>query len=75
MAAISTLFLSRLKAGDHLLVSDVCYAGVAELAREMLPRFNIVVTPVDTADPEAVARTMRPGVTRLLHVERQPTQP
>jgi cystathionine gamma-synthase len=69
MAAISALFLSRLKAGDHLVVSDVCYAGVAELARDTLPRFNILVTPVDTADPKDVARAIRPGVTRLLHVE------
>ena len=33
MAAVAALFLSRLKAGDHLVLSDVCYAGVAELAR------------------------------------------
>jgi cystathionine gamma-synthase len=69
MAAISALFFSRLKAGDHLVVSDVCYAGVAELARDTLSRFGVATTPVDTSDPEAVARAIRPGVTRLLHVE------
>jgi len=69
MAAIAALFLSRLKAGDHVILSDVCYAGVAELAHETLPRFGIAVTPVDTANPEAVSRAIRPGVTRLLHVE------
>lgn len=69
MAAVAALFLSSLKAGDHLVLSDVCYAGVAELARDTLPRFNILVTPVDTTDPEDVARAIRPGITRLLHVE------
>lgn len=44
MAAVTALFLSRLKAGDHLVLSDVCYAGVAELARDTLSRFNIDIT-------------------------------
>jgi cystathionine gamma-synthase/methionine-gamma-lyase len=38
MAAISALFLDRLSSGDHLVVSDVCYAGVAELAHDILPK-------------------------------------
>ena len=69
MAAVSGLLLARLKAGDHLLVSDVCYAGVAEFVRETLPRFGITVTAVDTADLGAVERSIRTGVTRLVHVE------
>jgi cystathionine beta-lyase/cystathionine gamma-synthase len=49
-----------------------CQFGVAEPAvtGEFAQQAAIkIVTPVDTADPEAVARTIRPGVTRLLHVE------
>jgi cystathionine gamma-synthase/methionine-gamma-lyase len=69
MGAISALFLSRLSAGDHLVLSDVCYAGVAELAQDILPRFGIAVTPVDTSQNAAVAAALRPGVTRLVHVE------
>src|SRR6516162_7459204 len=69
MAAVAALFFSRLKAGDQLILSDVCYAGVAELACGTLPRLGIAATPVDTSNPEAVARAVRPGVTRLLHVE------
>jgi cystathionine beta-lyase/cystathionine gamma-synthase len=68
MAAISALFLDRLSAGDHLVLADVCYAGVAELAREMLPRHGIAVTSVDPTDPASVAAAMRPE-TRLVHVE------
>jgi cystathionine gamma-synthase/methionine-gamma-lyase len=69
MAAVSALFFARLSAGDHLVLSDVCYAGVAELANDTLPRFGISVTPADTSDPGRVAAAIRPGATRLVHVE------
>jgi len=69
MAAVVALFLSRLGQGDHLILSDVCYAGVAELARDALRRFGIAVTPVDTADPHGVSRAVRAGMTRLVHLE------
>lgn len=68
MAAIGALFLDRLRAGDHLVLSNVCYAGVAELAHDTLPRFGIAVSAVDTSDIEAVASAIRPE-TRLVHVE------
>lgn len=68
MAAISALFLTRLTAGDHLVISNVCYAGVAELAHHRLARHGIAVTAVDTSDPRAVAAAMRP-TTRLVHIE------
>jgi cystathionine gamma-synthase/methionine-gamma-lyase len=47
MAAISALFLDRLTSGDHLVLSNVCYAGVAELAHDILPKHGIIVTPVE----------------------------
>ncbi len=68
MAAVSGLFLNLLKAGDHLVLSDVSYAGVAELAHEILPRWGIAVTAVDTSDLAAVEAAIRPE-TRLVHVE------
>ena len=68
MAAITALFLHRLAAGDHLVLSDVCYAGVAELAHDLLPRHGIAVTRVDTSEPGAVAAALRP-TTRLVHIE------
>jgi len=68
MAAIAGLFLARLKAGDHLVLSDVCYAGVAELAHQTLPELGIEVTAVDTSSLEDVAAALRPR-TRLVHIE------
>lgn len=68
MAAAAGLFLHRLKPGAHLLLSDVCYAGVAEFALDTLARYGVAVSSVDMSDLDAVAAAMRPQ-TRLLHAE------
>jgi len=68
MAATSALLLGYLSPGDHLIVSDVQYAGSAELVRHTLPRFGIEVTPVDTSDAAQVANAMRAN-TRLVFIE------
>lgn len=68
MAAATAIFLTFLSAGDHCVVSDVSYAGVAELARDTLPRFGVEVTLVDMSDLEAVAAAIRPS-TKLVHTE------
>jgi len=68
MAAATGLFLSVLKAGDHVVVSDVSYAGVAELARDSLPQLGIRVSTVDLADLDELQRAMLP-TTRLVYAE------
>ncbi|WP_136657074.1 aminotransferase class I/II-fold pyridoxal phosphate-dependent enzyme [Nitratireductor sp. XY-223] len=68
MAAASAIFLTVLSAGDHVIVSDVSYAGVAELARDTLPRLGIAVSLIDMTDLDAVAGAVRPN-TRLIHTE------
>ncbi|MCP4997774.1 MAG: aminotransferase class I/II-fold pyridoxal phosphate-dependent enzyme [Hyphomicrobiales bacterium] len=68
MAAASAIFFTVLSAGDHAVISDVSYAGVAELARDTLPRFGIEVTLVDMTDIAAVEAAIRPN-TKLIHTE------
>ena len=68
MAATSALLLTVLKAGDHLLISDVNYAGTAELARTTLPKHGVAATPVDTSRIDDVAAAIRPE-TRLIWIE------
>jgi cystathionine gamma-synthase/methionine-gamma-lyase len=68
MAALSAMFLDCLSSGDHLVLSNVCYAGVAELAHDILPKHGIAVTAVDTSNLEAVAAAMQPN-TKLIHIE------
>jgi methionine-gamma-lyase len=68
MSAIAGTLLTFLKAGDHLVVSDVCYAGAAELTQRILPDFGIAVTPVNMARLDQVEAAIRPE-TRLIHCE------
>jgi cystathionine gamma-synthase len=68
VAAICATFLTFLKAGDHLILSDVCYAGANELARRILPDYGIEVTAVNMSRPQEVAAAFRPN-TRLVHCE------
>jgi methionine-gamma-lyase len=68
MAAVSAVILTFLGEGDHLVASDVCYAGSVELFGQYLPRFGIEVSLVDTSDLEQVNMALRPS-TRLLFVE------
>lgn len=68
MAAAAAMLLTLLSSGDHLVISDVSYAGVAELARETLPRYGVEVTPVNMSNVEAVRAAIRPN-TKLVHTE------
>lgn len=68
VAAIAATFMTFLKQGDHLIISDVCYAGAAELARNVLTDFGVEVTAVNTSRLSDVEAAMRPN-TRLIHCE------
>ncbi|MGD9030224.1 MAG: PLP-dependent aspartate aminotransferase family protein [Anaerolineae bacterium] len=68
MAAVAALLFTLLSSGDHVVASEVCYAGTVELLGEHLPRFGIDVSLVDTSDLSAVQAALRPE-TKLLYVE------
>ncbi|MEJ2448209.1 MAG: PLP-dependent aspartate aminotransferase family protein [Anaerolineales bacterium] len=68
VGAISALVLSLLSAGDHLVSSDVCYAGALELFNLHLPRFGIEVSLVDSSDPEQIRAAVKDN-TKLIYVE------
>jgi len=68
MAAISAVFFSLLKSGDHLIIADVCYAATNELALQMLPSFGIEVTSVNLSNVADVAAAIKPN-TRLVFAE------
>ena len=54
MAAETTLVLSMLQKGDHLLTTDVIYGGTYGLFSTLLPKFGIEVSFVDTTDGKRV---------------------
>ncbi|HRX36134.1 MAG TPA: PLP-dependent aspartate aminotransferase family protein [Aestuariivirga sp.] len=68
VAAAHALICGRLSAGDHIILPDANYVGIAELARDTLPRFGIETSFVDLARPDEVAAAIRPS-TRMLWLE------
>ncbi len=72
MAALTTVFL-LLRSGDHLVVSDDLYGGTYRVLEEVLRRYGLEASYVDTCDTGAVERALTPR-TRMLLVE-SPTNP
>lgn len=68
MGAAAGLLFHRLAAGDHLVVSDVAYAGLAELVRDTLTKLRVEVTPADLSDLDDLGRALRPN-TRMIWAE------
>lgn len=72
MAAIQAL-TSMLSSGDHVVVSHNVYGGTYRLFRQVLERYGLKFTWVDSTDPRKVAAAFTPE-TRLVYVE-TPTNP
>ncbi len=68
MAAISTVFLATLAAGDHVVGTDAVYGPTRVLLEKQLARFGILSSWVPTEDIDAVRAAMRPE-TKLLFIE------
>ncbi|MEM1200112.1 MAG: aminotransferase class I/II-fold pyridoxal phosphate-dependent enzyme [Pseudomonadota bacterium] len=68
MAAASGVLFSLLSAGDHCIMTDTNYAGVAEIGRDTLPRYGVDVSLVDASDPENVQAAIKPN-TKLIWLE------
>jgi len=68
MGAITALLFHLLKAGDHIVISDVTYAALTEMTNELIPELNIEVSKVDTSDLEAIRRAVKQN-TKLIYIE------
>ena len=69
VAALSGVFFTFLKSGDHVVTSKVTYIAVYRLLTEHLKnKYGIEATLVDTSNPEAVRAAIRPN-TKLIHIE------
>ncbi len=69
VAALSGVFFTFLKSGDHVVCSNVTYIAVYRLLTEHLKnKYGIEATLVDTSDVKAVRAAIRPN-TKLIHIE------
>ena len=74
MAAESTLAITLLHTGDHVLAFDDLYGGTRRLFNRILdPHFKVEVTYVDARDPRRVKEAIQSN-TRLIWLE-SPTNP
>jgi cystathionine gamma-lyase/cystathionine beta-lyase/cystathionine gamma-lyase/homocysteine desulfhydrase len=72
MAAISAL-LTFVKGGEHLVASRNVYGGVYRLLSQVLNRYDLRVSWVDSTNPDNIRAAMT-DKTRLVHIE-SPTNP
>jgi cystathionine gamma-synthase len=73
MAAITTLLLSTLKPGDHVVLADDVYGGTYRLFDRTFKEYGVEYTLADMTRPEQVEAAVRPA-TRMLWAE-TPTNP
>jgi cystathionine beta-lyase/cystathionine gamma-synthase len=72
MAAITAL-CTMMKSGDHVVAGNNMYGGTVRLFDQVLARYGLDFTYVDTSDASNVERALTPK-TRLVHIE-TPTNP
>ncbi len=72
MAAIDTV-LRLFKSGDHIIAGNDVYGGTYRLFERVLTKFGLIFDWVDTTNPDAVKKALRPE-TRLIWLE-TPTNP
>lgn len=69
VSALASTFFTFLNTGDHVICSQVCYAAVNILFRQLLPsKYDIEISFVDTTDINQVREAVKPN-TKLIHVE------
>jgi cystathionine beta-lyase/cystathionine gamma-synthase len=68
MAAITTTLLGFLKSGDHIIVAVGTYGGTSEFLTEIIPKYGIEVTFVDSTDVSNYEKAIKSS-TRLLYGE------
>ncbi len=61
MAAVTATFFSCLKAGDHVVSSQVLFGSCRYVIEELLPRFGVTCTLVDGRDLDAWRAAVRPN--------------
>ena len=68
MAASHTLIAALLNAGDHVICSESVYGPTFTLIQNVMSRFGIESTFVDTSDSDNVKNALKPN-TKLVFVE------
>ncbi|WP_274475636.1 trans-sulfuration enzyme family protein [Mangrovimonas aestuarii] len=68
MAAVSSTFLTFLKAGDHVVVQQPLYGGTHHFVKETLSNYGIEFTFTQNSDIDSFEQVIKPN-TKLIHIE------
>jgi methionine-gamma-lyase len=68
MGAISSVLLTLLSSGDHVVMGNCVYGCTNVVIQEVLPKFGITMTAVDTNDLAAVEAAIQDN-TKILYFE------
>ncbi len=68
MAAVTTVFLSALRSGDHIVGAKAMFGACRYVIEDVLPRYGIANTLVDGDDVAQWAKAVRPN-TKMLFLE------
>jgi methionine-gamma-lyase len=68
MAAITTAVMSVVNKGDHVVSTDCIYGGTAKLFLDILSKYGVDFTLVDSSDKEKIESAIREN-TKLLYLE------
>src|SRR5688500_9463527 len=64
MAAIGAI-ATLLNSGDHVVVTDNTYGGTFRLFEQVLTRYQLTFSYVDTSQPELVEQAIRPETKKI----------
>lgn len=68
MAAVNTLLGALLQAGDHIVCSESVYGATQTLLTNIMPKFAINTSFVDTSNLDAIKSAIKPE-TKMLYIE------
>lgn len=74
MAAVTSLLLTVLKSGQHIVMTDDCYRRTRQFCLTVLKKFGIETSVVPMGDYEALEAAIIPKKTRLI-ISETPTNP
>jgi O-succinylhomoserine sulfhydrylase len=74
MAAVTAVFLSHLRSGDHVVAAKALFGSCRFIVEELLPRYGIASTLVDGTDLSQWKKAVRKGRTKAFFIE-TPTNP
>jgi len=68
MGAVSAVLMALVSQGDHVVHSSALYGCTFAFLHELICRFGVTATGVDTADLEAVKKAIQPN-TKVVYIE------